>query len=204
MIKSLTVEDVGEYTCIAENVRTTTELEIKGGDVQIELEDHDKDQVGIKGQDVTLTVTFKAEAGSKPKVIWTFNGKEITASEKVVMSVSRKTTSMTLKAVEAADCGGYEVKVSNSVNEACAAFNLTIKDKPSPPRGPAGVEWNDDNHMILRWNAPESDGGSAITEYIVERREVGKKSWKQVGTTASSTTSLEIRGLKKNCSYNFR
>ena len=33
--------------------------------------------------------------------------------------------------------------------------------------------------MELRWNVPESDGGAAIIEYIVERREVGKKSWKQ-------------------------
>lgn len=56
--------------------------------------------------------------------------------------------------------------------------------------------------MELRWNQPNSDGGSAITDYVVERREVGKKSWKQVGT--SSLCVIEIRGLKKNSAYNFR
>ena len=75
-------------------------------------------------------------------------------------------------------------------------------DKPSPPKGPAGVEWRSDESMELRWNQPNSDGGSAITDYVVERREVGKKSWKQVGT--SSLCVIEIRGLKKNSAYNFR
>jgi titin len=55
-----------------------------------------------------------------------------------------------------------------------------VSDKPSPPTGPAAVEWKSDDSLQLRWNVPESDGGSAITQYIVERREVGKKSWKQV------------------------
>ncbi len=65
------------------------------------------------------------------------------------------------------------------------------------------MEWRDDDEgMELRWNFPESDGGSRVLEYIVERREVGKKSWKQVGT--STLTSIEIRGLKKNSAYNFR
>ena len=48
-----------------------------------------------------------------------------------------------------------------------------------------------------------SDGGSPVTEYIVERREVGKKSWKQVGTVGD-VCEIEIRGLKKNAAYNFR
>ena len=39
-----------------------------------------------------------------------------------------------------------------------------ISDKPSPPTGPAAVEWKSENSMELRWNAPESDGGSAITQ----------------------------------------
>ena len=58
--------------------------------------------------------------------------------------------------------------------------------------------------MVLRWKASESDGGSKITEYVVERREVGKKSWKKVGSSSPKNTYLEIRGLKKNCSFNFR
>ena len=66
------------------------------------------------------------------------------------------------------------------------------------------MEWKNDDMMVLRWNPSAGDGGSPITEYFVERREVGKKSWKQVGSTAANTTNLEIKGLKKGCSFNFR
>ena len=64
------------------------------------------------------------------------------------------------------------------------------------------MEWKTQDTLHLQWQAPESDGGARVEEYIVERKEVGKKSWKQVVT--SSQTSLEIRGLKKDSSYNFR
>lgn len=73
-------------------------------------------------------------------------------------------------------------------------YSLFVLDKPSPPQGPANVEWRTDDSMELRWHVPQSDGGTPITDYIVERREVGKKSWKQVGT--SSLCVIEIKGEK--------
>jgi len=42
------------------------------------------------------------------------------------------------------------------------------------------VEWRTQDTLQLQWLAPESDGGARVEEYIVERKEVGKKSWKQV------------------------
>ena len=75
-------------------------------------------------------------------------------------------------------------------------------DKPSPPRGPPNVSWRTQDTLQLEWVVPETDGGAKIIEYIVERKEVGKKSWKQVGTSVQTT--IEIKGLKKDASYNFR
>ena len=83
-------------------------------------------------------------------------------------------------------------------------FSLSSTDKPSPPKGPASQEWKTEDSKELRWNAPANDGGDKISEYVVERREKGKKSWKQVGTTQAETTSIEIKGLKKETSYDFR
>ena len=47
-----------------------------------------------------------------------------------------------------------------------------LSDKPSPPKGPANVEWRTDESVELKWQAPDSDGGAPVTDYIVERREV--------------------------------
>ena len=204
VIKGASIEDVAEYTCQAENVTSKTELEVKSQEEKIEIEETTKEQVGIKGQDITFSVNFKQTYGSKPAAKWLFNSQELTESERLSIKVTRKCVTLTIKQVEQIDCGSYSVKISNNVSEVSADFSLSIKDKPSPPKGPAEVEWRDDNTMVLKWNASESDGGASITEYVVERREVGKKSWKQVGTTTSNITHLEIKGLKKNSSYNFR
>ena len=64
-------------------------------------------------------------------------------------------------------------------------------DKPSPPKGPAKVEWRTQDTLQLEWSTPESDGGAKIEEYIVERKEVDKKSWRQIVT--SSQTNIEVR-----------
>lgn len=86
--------------------------------------------------------------------------------------------SMTIKNVTKVDGGLYTAKISNNVSDASAEFTLAVRDKPDKPTGPANVEWKTDI-MTLKWKPSASDGGAKITEYIVERREVGKKSWKK-------------------------
>ena len=85
IIKEATVEDVGEYTCQAENVTTKTELEVKSEDEKVEIEEtsYTKEQIGTKGQDITFSVNFKQTLGSKPSATWFFNSKEVSSSERV-------------------------------------------------------------------------------------------------------------------------
>ena len=40
-------------------------------------------------------------------------------------------------------------------------------DKPSPPRGPAGVEWKTQDTLQLTWLIPENDGGAKEINTII-------------------------------------
>ena len=40
------------------------------------------------------------------------------------------------------------------------------------------------NACRLRWKAPDDDGGSRLTHYVVERQEVGKPYWTTVASFA--------------------
>jgi hypothetical protein len=86
VIKNASIEDIGKYTCVAENVRTETDLELKGSAETIEVvqEELVKDQVAIKGQDMTFTINFKKTYLEKPNVQWLFKSKSLVTSERVI------------------------------------------------------------------------------------------------------------------------
>ena len=85
LIRNVCVEDIAEYTCVAENVRTKTHLELtaeKEEKVQVESSSP-AEQVCKKGQDMNFKVNLAANQLKEPTVKWMFNGKEIKSSERV-------------------------------------------------------------------------------------------------------------------------
>ena len=53
-------------------------------------------------------------------------------------------------------------------------FFLFVPDRPLPPRNIVISDIKADS-CYLMWDAPEDNGGSEITNYIVEKRDAGKK-----------------------------
>ena len=85
LIRNVCVEDIAEYTCVAENVRTKTHLELtaeKEEKVQVESSSP-AEQVCKKGQDMNFKVNLAANQLKEPTVKWMFNGKEMKSSERV-------------------------------------------------------------------------------------------------------------------------
>lgn len=56
-----------------------------------------------------------------------------------------------------------------------------VTDKPSPPRDLTVSEVHADS-VTLTWRASESDGGSPITAYIIERQDTKRGTWLNVST----------------------
>jgi len=47
-------------------------------------------------------------------------------------------------------------------------------DTPSPPQGPVEVIESSSSIIELKWNPPSDTGGSEVTNYFVERQQVGQ------------------------------
>lgn len=58
--------------------------------------------------------------------------------------------------------------------------------------------------ITLTWKPSQSDGGSPITGYRVEKRESWKSSWVEVDTTCPSVCELAVKRLKEGEEYFFR
>ena len=88
IIKQASLQDVAEYTCVAESVRTSTELELEGQEQKIEFNRKEMrtEETIKKGDDVTFTVPFADILAKKPSVQWMYKSTEIKTSEKVTLT----------------------------------------------------------------------------------------------------------------------
>ena len=77
---------------------------------------------------------------------------------------------------------------------------MKVLDKPLPPRQLVACET--DNEVKLDWKAPECDGGSPITGYVIEKRDSTKRTWTAAGRTEQLFCRVE--GLVLGTSYFFR
>ena len=60
-----------------------------------------------------------------------------------------------------------------------------------------------DGEVSLAWEEPESDGGSKIITYVVERRDVKRKTW-TLATDRSDAPEYTVTGLQRESMYLFR
>lgn len=80
-------------------------------------------------------------------------------------------------------------------------FLLKI-DKPGPPAAFDISEITNET-CFLAWNPPRDDGGSKVTNYIVERRAADSEIWHRLSSTVKQTTYKAV-GLVKFKEYIFR
>lgn len=66
-------------------------------------------------------------------------------------------------------------------------------DEPTQPGRPNILDWGP-SHCDLSWEAPESDGGAPITNYVIEYKEKSMAMW-EVGRVMSVEECSERRGL---------
>lgn len=79
---------------------------------------------------------------------------------------------------------------------------FSFSDPPSPPRWLEVINITK-NTADLKWTVPEKDGGSPITNYIVEKRDVRRKGWQTVDTTVKDT-KCTVTPLTEGSLYVFR
>lgn len=93
----------------------------------------------------------------------------------------------------------YAIATSpNSYN--CA---YPILEKPSAPRDLAATDVSQSS-AVLKWSLPESDGGSAITNYVVEKCNTFNGRWVRACKATITDTTVSLTDLVEGTSYEFR
>ena len=189
-----TLEDAAEYVCTLDKlkVKTILEVEIPHIPPTVPSEFISANFYVKKGEDAVVEIPFAAYP--VPKADWTFKGKAVKKTKKFTPSVTETSARFIIKQTDDVDTGLYACKLSNECGDATAqvtvrllgkqitfivplVFDLIhfpLAEKPSSPGTPECLESTDDSITLL-WKPPGFDGGSAITNYVIEYQEKAAK-----------------------------
>ena len=81
--------------------------------------------------------------------------------------------------------------------------NVHFLDPPGPPSAPEPTEVTKESCQ-LTWKSPESDGGSTITGYFIERAQKGSSRWLRCNKQPVSDTKYKATDLIEDTEYIFR
>ena len=95
------------------------------------------------------------------------------------------------------DTGNYKLKAKNSEGTDEVELRVTVIGAPSKPLGPLEVSEVAATSCKLSWRKPESDGGSPIKLYQVEKKSVQRDNWipcaQVTGKMATVVKDLEVQ-----------
>ena len=80
---------------------------------------------------------------------------------------------------------------------------LSPQDVPEAPGKPE-ITAVDRTQITISWSPPESDGGSPVTGYIIEKKETSSTRWTKATRDSVTETSLTVRDLIEGKEYEFR
>lgn len=107
-----------------------------------------------------------------PEVIWTNGGKPIVTNERTtITSIGHHTIVHTVNC-KRSDAGLYHLLLRNSSGIDEGSFEVIVLDRPAPPEGPLEYEEITAQSVTLSWKPPKDNGGSEITGYVIEKRDL--------------------------------
>nr|CAD2183946.1 unnamed protein product [Meloidogyne enterolobii] len=96
--------------------------------------------------------------------------------------------------------------VKNESGEASTGFWLNVSGLPSVPEGPLQITDIGEHQCTVSWRPPAHDGGSRITNYVLEKRDLRSAESDTWVTVASAVRELSfiVAGLFSGHEYDFR
>ncbi|KJH43663.1 fibronectin type III domain protein [Dictyocaulus viviparus] len=160
--------------------------------------------VKVSSSDATIPFQIKGTRRGDPKPTILRNGKPIDESMKdlVEVVINGDVAEIKFKNPQLGDTGKWALELSNSGGTALAPFELFVKDKPKPPKGPLETKNITAEGVDLKWGQPEVDEATPVRAYIVEVQEGRSGDWKKIAETKN--TEFKVKDLQENGEYKFR
>uniref|UniRef100_A0A8C7YJX4 Immunoglobulin like and fibronectin type III domain containing 1, tandem duplicate 1 n=1 Tax=Oryzias sinensis TaxID=183150 RepID=A0A8C7YJX4_9TELE len=132
-----------------------------------------------KGHKATFKIAY---VGREPiKVQWYLEGEELSDESNIKIEHSEGSSQLLLLKLQRKDSGEVKIKLKNEFGSVEACTELNVLDKPTPPMGPLEIVEASSSGIEFKWKPPKDSGGCKIQNYILERQQIGRNTWKKVG-----------------------
>lgn len=156
------------------------------------------------GETARLKCVFK---GSSPVAsCWVYNKKELVESSRFHIESCNESSSLVISEALPEDSGRYTIFVRDRKSSAQHTVTLNVIDLPQPPASCPVAYLLSPHSLVLSWSGPSYDGGSAVTEYVVEVCESpgATDQWRELTAQCKSTSLRVTSGLQPQREYCFR
>uniref|UniRef100_A0A8C6UY42 Titin n=1 Tax=Neogobius melanostomus TaxID=47308 RepID=A0A8C6UY42_9GOBI len=188
-------EGVGEAGCVHGTVVPSSRAEAP----EIELDAELRKVVSVRAGG-TLRLFVAIRGRPEPTVKW--EKVDGTLTERAAIDSTSSYTMLVIDNVNRFDSGKYSLTLENDSGSKSAVVAVRILDTPSAPQNFAVKELKKDS-ITLAWDTPLTDGGSKITNYIVEKRESVRKAYTAVISNCTAN-SFKIEELPEGGTFYFR
>ncbi|XP_071750737.2 immunoglobulin-like and fibronectin type III domain-containing protein 1 [Centroberyx gerrardi] len=196
-------EHSGKYRFEADGRKTEAMINVKDpprfdpGDLSAFTE-----PVTVKvGQNAIFKLPF---VGHEPmKIQWYREGEELLDDNNIKIEKSVSHSRLLLSKCQRKDTGEIKLKLKNEHGITEAISQLIVLDKPTPPLGPAEIIESSATCIEFKWRPPKDDGGSPVINYILERQQVGRNTWKKIGEIPG-VPSYRDAGVEHGRKYCYR
>ncbi|XP_063321071.1 immunoglobulin-like and fibronectin type III domain-containing protein 1 [Pelmatolapia mariae] len=203
VISKCTEEHSGKYRFEADGRKTEAMINVKDPP-RFDLEDlsaFTEPKTVKVGHNAIFKLHF---LGHKPiKIQWFREGEELQDDNNTRIEKSASHSRLLLSRCQRKDTGEIKIKLKNEHGFTEALSRLIVLDKPTPPLGPAEVTESSATCIEFRWRPPKDDGGSPVINYIMERQQVGRNTWKKIGEIPG-VSSYRDTGVERGRKYCYR
>ncbi|XP_037534630.1 immunoglobulin-like and fibronectin type III domain-containing protein 1 [Nematolebias whitei] len=180
-IVKVTEENAGKYKFEADGRKTEAEI-VAEDPPRFNAEELEAFKTPVtvkKGHKATFNLSF---IGREPiKVQWYREGEELSEEGNIKIETSEGSSRLLTLKLQRKDSGEIKIKLKNEYGTVEAISQLNVLDKPTPPMGPLEIVEAGSSAIEFKWRPPKDNGGCKIQNYILERQQIGRNTWKKVG-----------------------
>uniref|UniRef100_A0A8C3H6K2 Titin n=1 Tax=Chrysemys picta bellii TaxID=8478 RepID=A0A8C3H6K2_CHRPI len=151
----------------------------------------------------TFTIDIPISGRPAPKVTWKLEEMRLKETDRVTIKTTKDRTTLIVKDSMRGDSGKYYLTLENTAGVKTFAVTVVVIGRPGAVTGPIDISSISAESCVLSWKEPEDDGGTDITNYIVEKRESGTTAWQLINSSVKRT-QIKVTHLTKYMEYAFR